>query len=220
MAYGDRSSGNSRPLQVWMAISFPVWALSQRGIFTVPMSSHWRWWVQPSATRTVSPAFNPSMAVTPRTASRRKPLWRAMRMEKDVNVISSGMTAATSPKTWLSVTTMRGGLPSSSSVFARAFSLTTTAVQLASRISRMVCCCGRMSRPFGAAVSIGTTRTTKSPAVSKSPIIGVSSPTGFRRAICSFNSKMPSLVTALTYISWSPAGGHASSRSFLLYTVI
>ena len=63
---------------------------------------------------------------------------------------------------WLSVMTRRGFLPRDESVSFNSVSRVTIEIAPASSTSRMVCCCGRIRRPFGAAESIGTTRTTKS----------------------------------------------------------
>ncbi len=40
----------------WQLYGADVFTLAVVG-FTVPMSSHWRWWVQPSLMRTRSPSF-------------------------------------------------------------------------------------------------------------------------------------------------------------------
>ena len=58
--------------------------------------------------------------------------------------------------------TRSGSRPSFFNVSASSVSLTTMETAPDSRISRMVCCCGRISLPFGAAESIGTTRTIRS----------------------------------------------------------
>lgn len=92
-------------------------------------------------------------------------------MEKEVRRISSGVSALTFANTWLSVMTILGFLPREASVSLSPFSLTTTDTASASRISRMVCCWGRIRRPLGAALSMGTTRTARSDCESRSPTI-------------------------------------------------
>ena len=130
--------------------------------------------------------------------------------------MSFGVSRSTWAKAWLSVMTMRGLTASFSKVGARVFSFTTMAVQSASSTSRMVCCWGRISLPLGAALSMGVTRTTRSPGVSRSPTRRLSSPCErVSRAMRSFSSSMPSLVTALTASSFSPSWG-AAAKSLLL----
>ena len=52
----------------------------------------------------------------------------------------------------------------------------------------IVCCCGRIRRPFGAALSMGTTRTTKSEGWIRSPTMGRAGPSaGARAAMRSFS---------------------------------
>ena len=57
--------------------------------------------------------------------------------------------------------TNAGFLPISSNVFSNSVSLTTIEAAPASKRSRIVCCCGRINLPFGAALSIGTTKITR-----------------------------------------------------------
>ena len=101
---GEPEAGTGLDLQF-----LPVYFRSQFGILTVPISSHCRWWVHPSEISTVSPSRSRSIAATPSTAWARKPLYRAIRIEKEVSGISFGVTASTSLKAWLSVTTRAGG---------------------------------------------------------------------------------------------------------------
>ena len=169
--YEPRSSGNSVPEEVSIISSFPVYSFSQRGIFTVPISSHCLWCVHPSLIRTLSPSLKLSSAFTPRTIVSRFPLYLANKIEKDVSKISFGVSFATFPKTWLSVITIFGFLPSEANVPASSVSFTTIADASASKMSRIVCCCGKIRRPFGAALSIGTTSTTKSDGSRRSPTI-------------------------------------------------
>ena len=111
-----------------MRISLPVCRRSQRGSLTVPMSSHWRWWVQPSEMSTVSPSRSESMAAAPRTAVSSRPLLRAIRMEKEVRGISAGVSAEALANTWLSVMTMAGFVPRRFSVSFSSVSWVTTAM--------------------------------------------------------------------------------------------
>ena len=72
-------------------------------------------------------------------------------MEKEVSGISSGVSADTLANAWLSVMTRRGFLPRDESVSFNSVSRVTIEIAPASSTSRMVCCCGRIRRPFGAA---------------------------------------------------------------------
>ena len=121
-------------------------------------------------------------------------------MENEVNITSDGISFATLPNTWLSVITSFGFFPRFWSVSQSSSSLTTTAVAPASSTPRIVCCCGRISLPFGAALSIGTTRTAKSPISSRSSTKGYS---GFfcsiPEAIFSFSSRIWRFFAALTH---------------------
>ena len=72
-------------------------------------------------------------------------------MAAGVSQISFGVSLLTFAKTWLSVITILGLLPRVFSVLESSFSLMTMAAAPASSTSRMVCCCGRIRRPFGAA---------------------------------------------------------------------
>ena len=84
-----------------------------------------------------------------------------------------------------------------------------------------ICCCGRISRPFGAALSIGTTRITVSNGDSKSAASRVASRLlmTVRRAICSFNS-LDALVRGAHTGRYVPQSGFCSdfpvSRSHLI----
>ena len=110
-------------------------------------------------------------------------------MEKEVSGISEGVSLSTSLNAWLSVITSAGFFPSESSVLLSSVSFTTIAVVPASRRSRIVCCCGRISLPFGAAESIGTTSTMKSPGVTRSRTINLEdSSAGTKVPRRSFNS--------------------------------
>ena len=84
-------------------------------------------------------------------------------MENDVNGISTGVNAFTASKACESVMTSFGfcerllSMAGSSSVWH------TKARPLWSKISRIVCTCGKIRRPFGAAESIGHTKMIVSP---------------------------------------------------------
>ena len=165
------------------------------------MSSHCLWWVQPSQTRILSPSSNLSSICAPSTWSFRFPLYLESRMEKEVSGISSGVSADTLANAWLSVMTRRGFLPRDESVSFNSVSRVTIEIAPASSTSRMVCCCGRIRRPFGAAESIGTTRTTKSFGFKRSRTRYLSwSSSGAWLAISSFNSWTWYPVTVLTSI--------------------
>ena len=141
------------------------------------------------------------------TRGPRFPLYLANRMEKDVSRMSSGVSFATDPNTWLSVMTILGFFPSAGSAFASPSSLSTMETAPASRISRMVCCCGRMRRPLGAALSMGTTSTAKSNGSSKSPTILRPLSCLFPRpARHSLSWSMPCPVRALTMITGRDCG--------------
>ena len=113
--------------------------------------------------------------------------------------MSSGVSFETFPNAWLSVITSFGFFPIFSSVFFNSLSFTTIETAPASKISRMVCCWGRMSRPLGAALSIGTTKTTKSEGSNRSDTSGFETASVFAAfAIVSFNSVIPAFVRALT----------------------
>ena len=169
---------------------FPVYFLIQAGIFTVPISLHCRWWVHPSDMRIRSPSCSWFTAFTPLAAASRNPLYLAIKTEKEVSSTWSGTTSATSENAWLSVITRSGSRPSFLSAAKSSVSRTTTDMAPASRISRMACCCGRISRPFGAALSMGTTRTTRSRGFKKSPT---------RRQPFSFSFTRPAI---LSFSSW------------------
>ena len=78
-------------------------------------------------------------------------------------------------------------------------SRTTTGTAPASSRSRMTICCGRIRRPLGAALSIGTTRITGSPGFTRSRTRGFSAEEVFASfPSASFNSHIPSPVSALT----------------------
>ena len=205
--YPLKSSGNPVPDVKWNSGSTPVYCKIQPGSFTVPISLHCLWWVHPSEIRILSPAAIPPKAAAPFTKGARFPLYLANRMENDVSRISSGVSFATRPNTWLSVMTIFGFFPSAGSAFASSSSFSTMEAASASRISRMVCCCGRIRRPLGAALSIGTTRTTKSDGSSRSPtILRPLSCTFPRSARHSLSSSMPCPVRALTLITGREAG--------------
>ena len=105
--------------------------------------------------------------------------------------MSFGVSADTLAKTWLSVMTILGFLPKVAKVSRNSNSFTTIAVASASRISRIVCCCGRISLPLGAALSIGMTRTAKSPGCRISPtIFSLLSSVTARAAIFSLSNSM------------------------------
>ena len=120
--------------------------------------------------------------------------------------------------------TSRGVFPKFSRVSFNSVSLTTMETALASKISRMVCCCGKISRPFGAEESIGTTRTTKSLGEIKSLTIGVPfTSLGRRVEIFSFNSRMWKPVFALISIVCSVCSARESvdfsGKSHLLWII-
>ena len=80
----------------------------------------------------------------------------------------------------------------------------------------MVCCCGRMRRPFGAAASTGTTSTTTSDGESRSPTMRLPfPPCGIKAPMRSLSAWMFSPVFALTAIA-SGGSGAPVPRSDLL----
>ena len=127
-------------------------------------------------------------------------------MEKEVSITSSGVCGATFPKTWESVISSRGFFANPSRASRSLSSLTTIAVALLSKISRMVCTWGKMSRPLGAAISMGTTSRQISPGSMRSPTIWASSKwAGARSIIRSFKNSIPSPLRELTATRDSPS---------------
>ncbi len=148
----------------------------------------------------VSPFSRRLIVRAPSTTDLRFPLYLANRMENEVSGISSGTSRATCSKAWLSVMTRAGFCPRASKVCRSSVSLVTMETAPASRISRMVCCCGRIRRPLGAALSMGITRTTRSDGRIRSPTIRSRlSSAGTREAIRSFNSWILVWSAALTH---------------------
>ena len=176
-----------------------------------------------------SPSSIEERAAIPFSWISSSPLYREKRIEKEVRVMFSGTAFETRANAWLSVTTSFGQTPCAkkwSRVLFNSVSRTTRERAPRSRISRIVCCCGRIRRPFGAALSIGTTRMTRSRGLIRSWISGylcVSS--GFREAIFSFSSWMFMPSEALTRTSSARTDMARSlifsveSRSILLYTI-
>ena len=78
------------------------------------------------------------------------------------------MSAATFRNAWESVTTSAGGFASRASASRSSRSWTTSAIDSPSSRSRIAITCGRISRPLGASLSIGTTRTATSPGGTRS----------------------------------------------------
>ncbi len=127
--------------------------------------------------------------------------------------MSSGTILATCSNAWLSVMTRAGRFPREARVSLSSASLVTTETAPASRISRMVCCCGRIKRPFGAALSMGTTRTARSEGFKRSPTIrSLVSSAGTREAIRSFSSWMLSREAAL---AWMTGRAYLVRRCFM-----
>ena len=83
--------------------------------------------------------------------------------------MDGGTIWLTLAKAWLSVMTKRGGAASFSRAWASSVSCTTMAMPLLSKTLRNTCCCGRIKRPLGAALSMGVTRITTSSGSIKSP---------------------------------------------------
>ena len=122
-----------------------------------------------------------------------------MRIEKDVSGIVSGTIADTNLNIWLSVITMLTRRPRIPSTDSSSVSLTAIETPLLSRMLLMACCCGNISRPLGAALSIGMTRTAISPCViSPERRLLSSSEEERARPIAFFSSSTPSPVTELT----------------------
>ena len=131
------------------------------------------------------------------------------------------MISETSPKAWLSVITSDGLTASPARAFSSSVSLVTTGTAPASRISLITCCCGKISLPFGAAESIGTTNTTKSRGLIKSPTSFNFISSVFKRIpIFSLSSCIFSPVLALTYISFSASAFFCGQTSDLLNAII
>ena len=170
--YCVRSSGNSVPeVKVNSGSAFVNWRI-QFGSFTVPISPHCLWWVQPSQIRILSPVRILFKAATPAIMVSSSPLYLAKRMEKEVSRMSSGCIfwnfskclAVCDHQLWLF-----------SNIFQCVFQFIIfyyNRNSACSKISRMVCCCGRIRRPLGAALSIGTTKITKSEGSNRSDTSG------------------------------------------------
>ena len=111
---------------------------------------------------------------------------------------------------------MRGGAGSAASVPASSASRQMRALAPASSTSRMTCCCGRMRRPLGAALSMGITSTTISPGASRSAMSCGSGPAAEpTRASVSLSSAMPSPVAELvrTTAAAPATSGSAASEA-------
>ncbi len=149
---------------------------------------------------------------------------RAKRIEKLVIGTSGGVSADTLRKAWESVTTSRGGRLSCSRACPSSRSLTTSAMASESMRSRIDCTCGRIRRPRGASLSIGTTSTAISPELTRSPRIdglsmksgGAASSSAWRKS----STPRPSLAAVSTGVSLSSSrrgtGAGCSLRSTLL----
>ena len=111
-----------------------------------------------------------------------------------------------------------------SSKSASSVSLVVIANAPTSSISLIACCCGKISLPFGAALSIGITRTTSCPGSIISPTSLSPFPSeGIRCPILSFSSSIPVFSVALTYITFpapSSLTGTSPSRSDLFFAMI
>ena len=117
--------------------------------------------------------------------------------------------------------TSLGLCPRRSRASASSVSLTTAETAPASRISRIVCCWGKINRPLGALLSMGTTRTARSRGFNRSAARRFSVLlSGRRQASRSFSSLIPSPVYALTETEGRPFfSGASPARSHLLYTI-
>ena len=93
----------------------------------------------------------------PWTAWVRFPLYLAKRIENEVRRMSFGVRRSTSGNTWLSVMTRDGFFFKELSVSVSSDSRQTMGMAPESKRSRITCCCGRIRRPFGAALSTRTT---------------------------------------------------------------
>ena len=169
-------SGKSWPCTCSTSSLPPTYWVSQRGILTRPMSSPMGWWLQASAIRMRSPERSSSMASAPATCAVRSPLKRAKRMEKLV-MRHVGRRVGGHLEERLRVGDhelgRRGEARDARCLSSR--SLTTSAMASLSMRSRMACTCGRIRRPRGASLSIGTTSTASSPGPTRSPrIVGLS----------------------------------------------
>ncbi len=89
----------------------------------------------------------------------------------------------------------------------------------------MVWTCGRISRPLGASISSGVTRTTRSPGETRSPVRdGPSQSVGAEAIIRSLTASMPSPVSELTLVISVPSSSSHSlteakgARSILFAT--
>ena len=111
------------------------------------------------------------MARAPRTISVRSPWKRANRIENEVRGTSPGVSATTFRNAWESVMTSLGGRFRRPRAALSSRSFTTRQNESESSRSRIVCTWGRIRRPFGASLSIGTTSTTSSPGPTRSPTI-------------------------------------------------
>ena len=159
-SYDPGQSVRDLPAHMSKRSSPPAYCWSRRGILIRPMSSCCGWWEQASIMSTLSPGLRFPMAAAPAARSGRSPLRRAIRIEKVVKGTDCGVSSATRRTTCESQTTRAGGSFRQVKAAPSSPSVTTRHNLRPSRASRMVCTCGKMSRPFGAPESMGTTRMT------------------------------------------------------------
>ena len=169
--YFSMSVGKSCDATCSKIIFFPVFFLMRFGIFTVAISSSIWWWVQLSQIKTLSLSCKFEIADAPFSNCFKSPLKRAISMEKEFKAISFGTILSTALNACESVTINLGFWLSFWSVWASSSTWTTTEIIPLSRSSLKTWTCGRINLPFGACLSIGVTRITTSPLLTKSAIM-------------------------------------------------
>ena len=158
--YSRIFSGNPGPEKTSNATGPPTNFSSSFGSFCRAMSPSSAWWVQASMMRTLSPGRSVRMALAPSRKVAMSPLFSDMRMEKEVSGISGGSISFTSRKIWESTITSCGSSRRTASIGWTPSGVTEMTRQCRSKSSRVICTCGRMSRPFGAWMSCGMTSMT------------------------------------------------------------
>ena len=152
------------------------------------------------------------------------PLRAAKSTEKVVSLLCGGASALTWRRACVSVMMRWGGWLSRCRVLAICCGWQATMAQCFSNSSRMVCCCGRMSRPCGASRSCGMMSITRSPSWAHPSVIWGSPPLGATWIKVCRSRSMPSPRVALVATvgravasarAWAWWGA-SSSRSLLL----
>ena len=121
-----------------------------------------------------------------------------------------------------------GGAFSAASAPSIVSGVTLMEIQRLSNRSRMVCTCGRISRPLGASLSWGITSITTSPSFTRRPVmLSAPYPSGSARVNSASSTGIPVRSTALTAkgeressVRMRSISGAGSCKSLLLTTAI